>query len=168
MPELGANIQVKRDWTGTYTTAIKNQGSCGSCWAFSAVEQTESDAIRTLGISTPLSTQQVISCDLVDGGCNGGNTGSAYGYMKRSKGVVSAKDYPDRSHATGGTGSCAPLKLSHPVVKVEALGPIVQKLINALLGKGIPISPKGGLLSNGTVFTEDGFITLAADFAKLL
>ena len=50
----------------------------------------------------------------------------------------------------------------------KTLGPIVQKLINALLGKGIPISPKGGLLSNGTVFTEDGFITLAADFAKLL
>ena len=50
----------------------------------------------------------------------------------------------------------------------KTLGPIVQKLINALLGKGIPLSPKGGLLSNGTVFTEDGFITLAADFAKLL
>ena len=50
----------------------------------------------------------------------------------------------------------------------NVLGPIIEKLINALLGKGIPISPKGGLLSNGTVFTEDGFITLAADFAKLL
>ena len=48
------------------------------------------------------------------------------------------------------------------------IGPIVKGLLNKLLGKGIPISPgKGALLSNGTVFTEDGFITLAADFSQL-
>jgi C1A family cysteine protease len=50
------------DWTGVYTTPVKDQGSCGSCWAFSAVEQIESDAIRTLGVSYLLSEQQVCAC----------------------------------------------------------------------------------------------------------
>ena len=68
--------------------------------------QCRRDAIRTLGIKTPLATQQVISCDLIDQGCDGGDTGTAYGYIKRSKGLVSGRQYPDTSHITGDTGSC--------------------------------------------------------------
>lgn len=51
------------DWSDTYTTAVKNQGYCGSCWAFSATEQIESDAIRAgyLDTSVALSPQQLVS-----------------------------------------------------------------------------------------------------------
>jgi hypothetical protein len=46
---------------GIYTTAVKNQGYCGCCWAFASVEQIESDAIRTKNwsVNSPLSTAQV-------------------------------------------------------------------------------------------------------------
>lgn len=131
-PELRSSaVGVKADWTGIYTTPIKNQGHCGSCWAFSAVEQTESDAIRTLGIKTPLSTQQVISCDLVDHGCDGGDTSTAYDYIRfTSKGLVSALHYPDTSHRTGDNGECDIFKLGKPVVKVKGF-----KRITGLLSK---------------------------------
>jgi cathepsin F len=63
------------DWVGVYTTKVKDQGYCGSCWAFTAAEQIESDAIRTLkGFDTKstLSPQQVTSCDTKSWGCDGG------------------------------------------------------------------------------------------------
>ena len=68
---LAHSEKLSQDWSGQYTTPVKDQGHCGSCWAFSAVEQIESDAMRTMGFSGTLSVQQVNSCDTRDGGCNG-------------------------------------------------------------------------------------------------
>merc|ERR1712038_124650 len=63
------------DWrTKGAVTKVKDQGQCGSCWAFSAVDAIESygflDGNYTL---VELSTQQVNACDKKDGGCNGGD-----------------------------------------------------------------------------------------------
>lgn len=53
-----------------------------------------------------LSTQQLISCDEVDQGCNGGDTVTAYKYLEQAGGLDTASDYPDESHMSGDTGSC--------------------------------------------------------------
>merc|ERR1712019_198723 len=53
-----------------------------------------------------LSTQQIISCDKTDDGCDGGNTETAYSYVKKAGGLDTAKDYPDKSHVSGNTGKC--------------------------------------------------------------
>jgi len=60
------------DWrTGGYVTAIKNQGSCGSCWAHTATETAESYwAIKHNQLYT-LSVQQTLDCSGA-GTCNGG------------------------------------------------------------------------------------------------
>ena len=95
------------DWTGIYTTAVKDQGYCGSCWAFSATEQIESDSIRAglLTTSDQLSPQQIVSCDKIDYGCDGGNTETAYLYVKEAGGIASATDYPYTSYWDV-TGTC--------------------------------------------------------------
>jgi len=94
------------DWTGKYTTPVKNQAQCGSCWAFSATEQIESDTMRTLGKTFILSPQQVVSCTPFPSmGCNGGWTENAYKYVTGAGGIEQESDYPYKSQ-TGNTGSC--------------------------------------------------------------
>jgi len=93
------------DWTGKYTTPVKNQGYCGSCWAFSATEQIESDAMRTLGVTYTLSPEQITQCATGSYGCNGGWTEKAYSYVKSVNGIVTEATYPYTSYS-GTTGTC--------------------------------------------------------------
>jgi len=94
------------DWTGTYTTPVKNQGYCGSCWAFSATEQIESDSMRTLGTSYILSPEQITQCDTTSYGCNGGWSEHAYAYVKSAGGIETEASYPYTSYY-GTTGTCS-------------------------------------------------------------
>lgn len=80
---------------GIYTTPVKDQGYCGSCWAFSATEQVESDAMRQLGSSYTLSVNQMLQCTI--GGyvpCQGGWTEAGYEYVRREGGLEQEEDYP--------------------------------------------------------------------------
>jgi len=88
-------------------TAVKDQGRCGSCWAFSAVETLESAWILAGNKPVALSTQQVVSCDSYDGGCNGGDLPSAYKYIQQAGGVSTEAAYPYVSGNSGSTGRCA-------------------------------------------------------------
>jgi len=102
-----ANAPASVDWrTKGAVTAVKDQGNCGSCWAFSATEEIESALFMATGKLPVLSTQQIISCDKVDDGCNGGNTETAYKFVEKNGGLDAAKDYPDKSHSTGKNGRC--------------------------------------------------------------
>jgi cysteine peptidase B len=100
------------DWSGIYTTfGVRDQGYCGSCWAFSSVQQVESDGIR-LGVLTQndqLSVQQLVSCDtatethdvpedLANYGCDGGSPSSAYEYIHYTKGITTEEVYPYDSY----------------------------------------------------------------------
>jgi len=99
------NAGSTKDWSGKYTTAVKDQGYCGSCWAFSATEQIESDAMRTLGVSYILSPEQITQCDTTSSGCNGGWTERAYNYVKKAGGIETEANYPYTSYQ-GVTGTC--------------------------------------------------------------
>jgi len=96
------------DWTGVYTTPVKNQGYCGSCWAFAATEQIESDSMRLLGTNYILGPEQIVECDRLGAhGCNGGTQESAYNYVKRAGGQEQESDYPYTSGADGSTSACS-------------------------------------------------------------
>ena len=86
-------------------TDVKDQGQCGSCWAFSTTETIESAYFVAGAELTELSVEQIVQCDTKDAGCNGGDTITAYDYIQTAEGLASESDYPYTS-GRGVTGKC--------------------------------------------------------------
>jgi hypothetical protein len=68
-------------------TPVKNQGSCGSCWAFAATGEMEAFIKIYYGIETDLSEQQSVSCNPYGAGCGGGWAPASY-YVFQNYGAV--------------------------------------------------------------------------------
>jgi len=75
-------------------TPVKDQAQCGSCWAFSTVEEIESQWILKGNAALELSPQQIVDCDKKDQGCNGGDTPTAYEYVISAGGLELDSVYP--------------------------------------------------------------------------
>jgi len=84
-------------------TAVKDQGQCGSCWAFSVTENIESVWILAGHTQVLLSPQQIVDCDTNDAGCNGGDPPTAYAYVISAGGLDTEASYP----YTAEDGNCA-------------------------------------------------------------
>jgi C1A family cysteine protease len=86
-------------------TPIKDQGSCGSCWAFATVETVESRVALDHGHGIPppiLAPQQLVDCSTENYGCSGGSIDSAMQYLS-TNGVVQETEY---SYVANDEGQC--------------------------------------------------------------
>jgi cathepsin L len=110
-----ADIPDSIDWRDHegIVTDVKDQGSCGSCWAFSAAETFESHlALATGTPATKLSAQQIVSCSPNPqhcggtGGCDGSTQPLAFDYLQTA-GLTTEADYP----YTQRTGTCEQSKI---------------------------------------------------------
>ncbi|KAF1786306.1 Cysteine peptidase [Phytophthora cactorum] len=96
-----------KDWTTSGCVApVKNQGQCGSCWAFAAVAALESAVCLSGQPLTPLSEQQVVDCDEASYACDGGFPGDALTFIKQSGGVCTEEAYPYVSGDSGYHETC--------------------------------------------------------------
>jgi len=73
---------------------VKNQGQCGSCWAFSAVAAIESERYLMTGELVDLSEQQLLDCDDVDEACEGGFMDTAFDSVEQMGGLCTYDSYP--------------------------------------------------------------------------
>ncbi|XXG63267.1 hypothetical protein AAC387_Pa05g1502 [Persea americana] len=98
-------------------TSIKNQGECGCCWAFSAVDATEGITQLTTGKLISLSEQELVDYDTSgeDQGCEGGLMDDAFNFIQHNRGLTTEVNYP----YTGEVGACNAKKSANHAVNIN-------------------------------------------------
>jgi len=93
--DLNAPLPDSWDWRDKGgVTEVKNQGMCGSCYSFSATGCIEGVHYAHTKQLVSVSEEQVIECDKLDQGCNGGFMDNVFNYTLHAGGLETEKDYP--------------------------------------------------------------------------
>jgi len=130
LPSYPDPLPVSVDWRTSkppVLTPVKDQGQCGSCWAFATAETVESALALATGNLTVLSPQNVVSCTPNpdncggSGGCNGAIAELGFTYVKNS-GIATEADWPYKAI----TGQCD--EAAH--IKVATVGGCVKLVEN--------------------------------------
>lgn len=144
--KVGENSPESVDWREKGAVApVKDQGQCGSCWAFSTIGAVEGINQIVTGELIRLSEQELVDCDKgFNQGCNGGLMDYAFEFITKNGGIDSEDDYPYR----GVDGRCDQNRKNAKVVTINGYEDVPQNdeksLKKALANQPISVAIEAG------------------------
>ncbi|OMP01916.1 hypothetical protein COLO4_11470 [Corchorus olitorius] len=117
------NLPDSVDWRANGAVSpVKDQGYCGSCWAFSTIAAVEGINQIVTGELISLSEQELVDCDRsYDAGCNGGLMDYAFQFIIDNGGIDSEEDYP----YLGLDNQCDPTRKNAKVVTIDGYEDVI-------------------------------------------
>jgi len=104
-PSAALRAPSSVDWRNQgCVSKVKNQGECGSCYAFSATGSLEGILFKKTGKMLDISEQNIVDCSNQPGkfnnaGCDGGFTQDTFDFIRHQGGVAVGTDYPYKGKA---------------------------------------------------------------------
>jgi len=142
----GESLPDSIDWREKGAVAeVKDQGSCGSCWAFSTIASVEGINQIVTGDLISLSEQELVDCDTsYNQGCNGGLMDYAYEFIIKNGGIDTEEDYP----YTGYDNRCDANRKNAKVVVIDDYEDVPinseASLQKAVAGQPVAVAIEGG------------------------
>jgi len=135
------------DWRDAgIVSPVKDQGYCGSCWAFASTAVIESHVSKASGLTYDLSTEQMAMCAPNPlscggtGGCAGSTAELAFEYVASSKGLVQEYQYPYTSYY-GKDAVCSSVYSTSPVASITGYVQLPENNYTALMNAVAQVGP---------------------------
>ncbi|CAN6482417.1 unnamed protein product [Victoria cruziana] len=127
----GEELPDQVDWREKgAVTDVKDQGSCGSCWAFSTIAAVEGINQIVTEDLVSLSEQELVDCDTsYNQGCNGGLMDYAFQFIINNGGIDSEEDYPYKAR----DGTCDQYRKNARVVTIDDYEDVPENDESALM-----------------------------------
>ncbi len=153
----GAALPPLVDWVSAgAVTPVKNQGQCGSCWAFSTTGALEGALFLATHKLVSLSEQMIVDCDTTDSGCNGGLMDNAFNWVASRGGVCAEAAYAYTAQTGACQKGCALVPGTAPKQHTD-VEPTDEALMAAIAGQPVSLAIEAD--QSGFQFYSSGVFT---------